>query len=238
MNNTTFLPIAIFDFDSTIVRVETLDELASIALQHSEQGESVVHAIREITNAGMAGLLSFSEALDKRFQLLQAHSSYLAATIELLRQEIDSSFMQEINRLRKLTSHLYIVSGGFTECIMPVMQPFGFATEDIFANSLILNTEGIIIGVNPDNPLAHSGGKISVVQHIRNNHTNAPVVMIGDGFTDMEVRKSSAADFFLQYCGTIQRELPPEWCDALAFSFNDVSSFLEQLHNSQRQTTK
>jgi D-3-phosphoglycerate dehydrogenase len=48
-------PTWIFDFDSTLVRVEALDELADIALQGRADHAALLARIKLITNQGMEG---------------------------------------------------------------------------------------------------------------------------------------------------------------------------------------
>ena len=52
-----------FDFDSTIVSVEGIDELAQIALANAPDRAARVAAIHAITNAGMEGAIPIDESL-------------------------------------------------------------------------------------------------------------------------------------------------------------------------------
>lgn len=47
-------PIYVFDFDSTLISLESLDELASIALAGHPERAARMAALREITSQGMA----------------------------------------------------------------------------------------------------------------------------------------------------------------------------------------
>lgn len=67
--------IFIIDFDSTITKVEGLDQLAAIALSNSPEGEQIVQKIKALTDLGMSGELSFSEALNQRLALLSANKN-------------------------------------------------------------------------------------------------------------------------------------------------------------------
>ena len=56
----------VFDFDSTLTRVEALDVLAEMTLQGKSNREDVIHEIQEITNLGIDGDISFTESLENR----------------------------------------------------------------------------------------------------------------------------------------------------------------------------
>jgi len=53
------LPIFIIDFDSTIVTVEGLDELARISLEHNPKKDQIAQQISDITNQQWKVLLIF-----------------------------------------------------------------------------------------------------------------------------------------------------------------------------------
>ena len=76
--------IFIIDFDSTITKVEGLDQLAAIALAQSSDGDKIVKQIKELTDAGMNGELSLSESLSKRMALLNANKKHVTALVEFL----------------------------------------------------------------------------------------------------------------------------------------------------------
>ena len=78
----------VFDFDSTITRVEALDILAEIALADNPDKEGIVAQIQEITNLGIDGEISFTESLERRIRLLRAHKSQLNQLIEELNEKI------------------------------------------------------------------------------------------------------------------------------------------------------
>jgi D-3-phosphoglycerate dehydrogenase len=52
----------IIDFDSTLTRVEAMDLLASISLQASPKKKAVENKIKELTDKGMNGEISFRDS--------------------------------------------------------------------------------------------------------------------------------------------------------------------------------
>ena len=65
----------VFDFDSTLTRVEALDVLAEITLVNNPRKEEIINEIIEITNLGIDGKISFTESLERRIKLLNAKKS-------------------------------------------------------------------------------------------------------------------------------------------------------------------
>ena len=56
----------IFDFDSTLTKVEALDILAEITLANNPRKDAVIQEIIDITNLGIDGEISFTTSLEKR----------------------------------------------------------------------------------------------------------------------------------------------------------------------------
>ena len=55
----------VIDFDSTIVKVETLDIFAQLSSDNK-----IINQIENITNDAMEGKIGFQEALNKRIKIL------------------------------------------------------------------------------------------------------------------------------------------------------------------------
>ena len=99
----------VFDFDSTITRVEALDILAEIALADNPDREKIVAQIQEITNLGIDGDISFTESLERRIKLLRAHRSQLEQLIKELNEKISDSFMRNQRFFETYKDQIYVV---------------------------------------------------------------------------------------------------------------------------------
>ncbi|MDD3267619.1 MAG: hypothetical protein PHC75_10630, partial [Burkholderiales bacterium] len=97
----------IIDFDSTFIQVESLDELAAIALADSPDGDVVVEKIRQITNLGMEGKISLSESLDTRIKLLKANKKHIDTLITILKDRVTSSFVRNKKFFEQFASNVY-----------------------------------------------------------------------------------------------------------------------------------
>ena len=78
----------IFDFDSTLTRVEALDVLAEITLQNNPKKKEIIQEIIDITNLGIDGEISFTESLERRIQLLNANESDLSGLVVALKKQV------------------------------------------------------------------------------------------------------------------------------------------------------
>jgi D-3-phosphoglycerate dehydrogenase / 2-oxoglutarate reductase len=195
-------PIYIFDFDSTLTQLETLEELARIALSgHPERTARLVE-LQRITDLGMAGNLSFNESLRRRLPLFQANRRHVDELIYQLQYVWTPSIQRHRAWFREQADRIYVVSGGFSDYIEPLASTLGIDADHIFANQLVYDAHKNIVGFNEDNPLSQSQGKAKVVASLK---LRQPVIMIGDGYTDYEVRLLGAAEQFWAFTENVVR---------------------------------
>ena len=88
----------IFDFDSTLTRVEALDVLAEITLQDNPKKGEIIQEIIDITNLGIDGEISFTESLERRIKLLNANEADLSGLVAALKKQV-SNLEKRINEL-------------------------------------------------------------------------------------------------------------------------------------------
>lgn len=208
----------IIDFDSTFTQVEGLDELASIALAGKSNKEEVVAKIRQLTEAGMNGELSFSEALRQRIQLLSANKSHIEALVSFLQTKISDSFHRNKEFLTNFSDKILIVSSGFKEFIVPVVTAYGIKEENVYANTFEFDADGNIIGVDNDNVLAQDGGKVKLLETLNlEGHVSA----IGDGITDYELREKGVANRFYAFVENVERENVTQKADFVIKSLDE-----------------
>ena len=120
----------IFDFDSTILKLETIEILADYALKNNKNKNSILEEVKKITNQAMEGKLDFSSALAKRIALLNITNENILQTTIFLKNHLTDSFKENFHNFDK--ENCFIISGGFKEIILPLMLPFGFKKENIF----------------------------------------------------------------------------------------------------------
>ena len=216
----------ILDFDSTIITVETLDELAKISLMDDTNKDNKINQISSITEKAMNGDVHFMDALNERIKILEATQSHLDILKNQLHNKLSPSFKSIKLFIRENAENIYVVSGGFTELIYPVVKDFGIPKDHIFANVFTFDESGLINGVDPSQFLAQKPGKIDAVKSLNLNGT---VIVIGDGYTDYQIKKAGLAHHFIAYTESVSRPNVIKKGDIIATSFNEVIDFINTL---------
>ncbi|MCB9080497.1 MAG: phosphoglycerate dehydrogenase [Lewinellaceae bacterium] len=212
-------PFFIIDFDSTFTRVEALDVLAEIVLAHSSSKQAVLEQIQEITNRGMNGEIDFRTSLTMRLDLLRAHRDDIHHLAERLKKEISPSFRRNQAHLSALRDTVFVVSNGFREFIVPVVEDYGLRPEKVFANEFVFDDKGYVTGFDPEIPLSRSGGKSIVIRDLK---LTGDVYVIGDGANDLEIRKAGYANKFYLFTENVEREKVKKEADHIAPSVDEI----------------
>lgn len=223
----------VIDFDSTFTKVEGLDELAAIALSGHANQSSIVAQIRELTDMGMSGEISFSEGLRKRIELLSANRVHIKKLVDQLRSQVSNSFQRNRHFLTENADQIYIISSGFKEFVVPVVSEYGIRPEHVYANEFTFDNDGNITGIDENNPLASDGGKIKLLKSL---NLEGEVYAIGDGYTDYELRKSGLASRFYAFTENVKREKVIAAADHVVASLDEFL-FHNKLDRSQSYPT-
>lgn len=208
----------VIDFDSTFTKVEALDVLGEISLAGRPERDDVLEEIKTITDRGMSGELSFTDSLELRLNLLKAHRDHLPALVETLMGKISDSFQRNKPFLTEHAEYIYIISNGFREFIVPIVTSLGIRADNVFANTFTFDETGNITGFDRTNPLSGNGGKPQV---IRNLKLDGEVYVIGDGYTDYEIRASGLANRFYAFTENVLRPRVVEKADHIAPSLDE-----------------
>ena len=211
----------IFDFDSTITQVEALDILAEIVLKDNPDRDEVIAEIKEITNLGIDGDISFTESLERRIKLLNAHRDDLDELISRLQEKISESFNINIDFFKSHKDQIKVISCGFKEFIDPIVeQRFDIASDCVSANTFTFDDQGYIIGFDKTNVLSKHNGKIDCLKQL-----NLPgeIQVIGDGYSDYVMKEAGVADKFFAYTENVNREKAVVNAD---FITNSLDEFL------------
>jgi D-3-phosphoglycerate dehydrogenase len=211
----------ILDFDSTLVSVESLDELARISLEGQPDKETKLAQLHALTNQGMNGGLAFDESLRRRLELFAANRGHVEQVVELLKDAITDSALELEDWFEENADNVYIVSGGFADYIVPVAEELGIPASHVFANKFVYDAAGNIIGFDETLPTSKQGGKSEQVARLE---LAGPVVMIGDGMTDYEVRAKGMADEFWAFTQHVTRPTVVERADRVIGGFDEVEA--------------
>lgn len=208
----------VFDFDSTLTQVEALDILAEISLDGNPERDSVVKQIQEITDLGIDGDISFTESLSRRIALLKANKSHLGKLIEKLRDQISTTVANNRDFFDTYKDDIYVISCGFKEFIDPIVAEYNIDADRVYANTFKYDSNGAIIGFDEENPLAKHNGKIDCLKGM---DLKGEIQVIGDGYSDYQMRKAGIADKFFAYTENVARKKVLDIADHITPSFDE-----------------
>lgn len=193
------LPTFIFDFDSTLVSIESLDELIGMSLRRTMQGQDLTRAmekIHAITSEGMEGKIDLRTSINRRLSVAHPHRRDLEELQEMIVETIVPGMDSIIRSIHDAGASAYIVSGALMDLIEPVAKILGIPPDRCFANTGIFDGD-VLVDVAPG-PLTSSTGKTQVMRDLRVQGTiSGAVVMVGDGASDLHPYREKAADHFI-----------------------------------------
>jgi D-3-phosphoglycerate dehydrogenase / 2-oxoglutarate reductase len=208
----------VIDFDSTFTKVEAFDVLAEISLDGHPEKATRVKAIADITNQGMDGSISFRESLEKRLDLLQPEKKHIPLLVNKLRSLVSESFKRNKEFFSNFGDNIYIISNGFKEFIEPVVTEYGVKAGNILANEFVFDSNGKVTGFDKDNPLSANNGK---VEQLKRLNLPGDVYVIGDGYTDYEIKHAGLANKFYAFTENVERGRVLEKADHIAPSLDE-----------------
>ncbi len=193
----------VIDFDSTFTKVEAFDALAEISLKDHPDVSNLKQAIFDITNQGMDGSISFRESLEKRIAILAPNKRHLEQLVVVLRELVSESFKRNREFLQTYADYIYIISNGFHAFIDPIVTEFGIKPENILANRFHFDEQGNVTGFDKENPLSQNNGK---VEQLKRLNLPGDVYVVGDGYTDYEIKHAGLANKFFAFTENVERE--------------------------------
>ena len=203
----------IFDFDSTLTRVEALDVLAEITLKNNPKKDAIIQEIIDITNLGIDGEISFTESLERRIKLLEASESDLEGLVTALKKQVSKSIESNKEFFEEFADDIYVISCGFKEFIDPIVKEYNIPSERVYANTFEFDNEGKIVSFDADNPLSQHNGKIKCLKDM---NLEGEIQVIGDGYSDYVTREAGVADKFFAYTENVSRDKTTENADHIA----------------------
>jgi phosphoserine phosphatase len=217
--------LIVFDVDSTLLAVESLDFAVDHALRDAKDGAQRSARLKAITDQGMAGALDFRASLEQRLAIAGLTRAAVDHARQLLRSHLTAGMSDLLKALRAKGHEVAAVSGGFVDLITPALSDLGFSSGDIRANRFVFEDDAVT-GFDRNNPLSRSGGKGQVVAALKALTGKPLAVMVGDGMTDYEAFASGAADSFIGFGGVISRAPVREKAPVFAETVEDLRKLL------------
>ena len=215
----------IIDFDSTFVTVESLDELAHIVLKDNPESAQRLETIRAITRAGMEGSIPFDESLSKRLKLLNINQKDIHAATIVLAKKVTPSFKRNKQFLMENAQNILIISGGFYEMIIPIVSEYGILEDQVFANKFVYKGTSRIAHVDSQNIMAQSGEKVAQANALG---LAGEIHVIGDGYTDYQIKSEGPATKFFAFIENIRRNTVCEVADVVLSNIDDYIKFVAE----------
>ena len=182
----------VFDCDSTLSRIEGIDELA----------RDCKSEVQALTERAMSGSLPLEEAYGARLELIRPTRAELERVAAMYTTEAQPHARELIAALQSLGKRVLVVSGGLLPAVRAFARELGIdAPGDVRAVGLRFDEHGEYAGFDEASPLARSGGKRPVLRAIASQSPN--IVLIGDGVTDLEA--APEVQRFIAYGGVAAR---------------------------------
>ena len=166
------------DMDSTLIRGESLDEIAHKV--------GVGEEISRITFQTMNGELDFHQSLIRRVSLLKGVKQTVLD--EIIEETVLNSGANLIApTMKKNGAYCFILSGGFDFLTSQIAKEIGF--DGSFSNSLEIKNSQLTGNVN--SPIFGMHSKLQMLTHLCNkqNISIKDAAAIGDGANDLEMLK-------------------------------------------------
>lgn len=172
--------LLLLDCDSTLSAVEGIDELGRL------RGPAIFAEVERMTAEAMEGGTSLETIFARRLELIRPTRAEVAIIAQKYLATVEPDAAEALARIRAAGWKIAIVSGGFTEAILPLANALGI--ERVEAVGLYFDTNGAYAGFDSQAPTARSRGKNQVAQKLRAAFKATEVVMVGDGASDLEVK--------------------------------------------------
>ncbi|NBV85434.1 MAG: HAD family hydrolase [Verrucomicrobia bacterium] len=210
--------LLLLDCDSTLSAIEGIDELARL------RGEETFLAVESMTRAAMEGGTAMEEIFARRLSLIQPNLQEVHSIGALYIAHIEPTAQTALRRIREAGWTPIIVSGGFTQAILPLAAHL--EVERVEAVLLEFDPSGLYQGFSTESPTARSRGKNEVARRLRQEFAPHKMVMVGDGASDLEVRGD--VDFVVGFGGYAVREKVKAGADAFIVSLAELPALLEK----------
>lgn len=183
-----------FDCDSTLSRIEGIDELAL----RSGLGREIA----VLTEAAMNGSLSIDAVYAKRLAAVRPDQATVAWLGQRYVEELVPGAKETVDTLHRLGKAVYVVSGGLLPAIRHLGHSLGIPAARVFAVPIQFDASGAYQGFDETSPLSRAEGKAMVCRRLAAQH--AAIAMVGDGMTDVAARTAGA--YVVGFGGVARRD--------------------------------
>jgi len=185
--------VVVFDCDSTLSRIEGIEELAGGRIPELER----------LTAAAMDGREPLEAVYGRRLELVRPTRADVERVGRRYVEELVPHARELVAALHDLGKAVAVVSGGLLPPVLTLARELGIPADRVHAVDLEFDAEGRYAGFEADSPLARAGGKLDVVAAIGRRAGSERIALVGDGATDLEAAPAVAR--FVAFGGVVRR---------------------------------
>lgn len=208
--------LLLLDCDSTLSSIEGVDELGRL------RGPETFKAVEDMTNAAMNGGTPMEAVFAKRLEIIRPTLSELESIGAQYVATVEPTAKATLTRLRDAGWKIAIVSGGFTQAILPLARHLGI--ERVEAVTLRFHADGSYAGFDESCPTCRTKGKNAVARKLREEFGADRTVIVGDGASDLEVKED--VDLMVGFGRYAQRPKVVAGADAFITSLDQLPAAL------------
>ena len=186
--------IVCFDCDSTLSRIEGIDELALRA--GLEQG------VAPLTAAAMAGTIPLDAVYAERLSMIRPDRASIDWLARRYVEEMVPRARETITALTRAGTSVHIVSGGLRPALKPLACALAVPAFNVHAVDVFFEDDGTYRDFDHGSPLSRPDGKAVVCRSLAGRE--ASIALVGDGATDLAAQASGV--FVVGYGGVNRRD--------------------------------
>lgn len=190
-----------FDCDSTLSRIEGIDELA--------RRQGVYAQVAALTEAAMNGEVPLQDVYAQRLDLIRPDQAAINWLADLYIEQLVDGVVETIQILQAAGKQIRIISGGLRQAILPLANYLSIPEDCVEAVDVVFDEAGDYQDFKRYSALTMTGGKARICRRIRMSYDN--IVMVGDGQTDLEAKLSGA--YMIGFGGVVYRAVVEHQAD-------------------------
>jgi phosphoserine phosphatase len=184
-----------FDCDSTLSRLEGIDELARLRPQ-------IAAEVVALTAAAMDGGRPLEDVYGARLRLIAPSRAEVDALGQRYVAEMVVGAREVVATLRRAGKVVGIVSGGLLPPVRALARALGVDEQHVHAVDVRFDAGGRYLDFDRASPLVRAGGKRELMEAVARQLR--PCAFVGDGVTDLDTQ--GTADLFVGFGGVVRRE--------------------------------
>ena len=173
----------------------------------------------------MEGGMKFQDALAARLELMKPSKEAIEACLQDNPLELTEGVKELIEQLHAAGKDVFLVSGGFRIMIEPVAKILNIPIDNIVANTVLFDENGLYRDFDASEPTSQDMGKPKALQMIQEAKGYKTMVMVGDGATDAQAKPPATT--FIGFGGVAVREKVKSVADWFVTDFSGMTKIVQ-----------